>query len=189
MDFLEKNWLVIWQHFWLFATVAVGGLIAGWGSARFFYSERLALLKERLEANPKQGVINATVSAKIVYPSSGAHGRNLLANATHEVKVGEVLSLRAEIPDGEHLHVKLLGLPAIYLDDGNAGWSMSVMGNRNWVVSTYAQTKEGGEQHFDAESGIADLSIRFSREGQFRVLTTVGSGAVGSEKLVSVRKA
>lgn len=189
MDFLEKNWLVIYQHIWLFTTVAVACSVAGWVVARFFYSERLAFWKERLDGAPKQSTSGAAASPKIVYPPGGAHGRNLLANATHEVKVGEHLSLRAEIPQGEHLHVKLVGLPAVYLDDGNAGWVMSVMDNRNWVVGSYVSTNAGGEQHFSAESGVADLQIRFQREGELCLVVTTGGEGGQSSKLLSVRKA
>lgn len=103
------------------------------------------------------------------YPPQGRFGKNILSGHTHEVVAGRPMSMQAQVPKDARLHVVLTGLPAIYLEDSNAGWSFSIAGIMNWDHGRYQTTRSGGEQHFDAEAGNADMKITFSRAGKLTV--------------------
>ncbi len=98
--------------------------------------------------------------------------------------------MQAHVPKGSHVHVVLSGLPAIYLEDGNAGWSFPIIGVQNWSNSTYQDTANGGEQHFDAVPGPAEMEISFSRPGKLVVKCFEHNAAEPTwTKIVSVNAA
>jgi hypothetical protein len=168
MELFQQNWALIGSNFWVFASVAVLFFGLGWGAARLLYRERLEILKAKAESQkPKTAIL--TGGSSFVYAVNGRHGRNLLSRATYEVRVNESTSLRAEIPDQSRLHLVLRGLPPAYIEDTSGGWAYSVAGVTNWVAGDYHQDMQKAEQHFDAESGTAELKLYLYRQGDLTI--------------------
>lgn len=168
MDLLRQNWGWITANLWGFATFVVLAFCAGWGVAKLFYGERIELLKARAGSQNKQSDKESAVS-KFQYVANGRHGPNLLAATTHDAFVGQELSLRADIPDNEMLHVVLHGPPHTHLSDTSGAWHYNVVGVTNWVISMYQDNTSSPVQHFNAESGRAELQLIFARAGNVHV--------------------
>ncbi|MHB1282416.1 MAG: hypothetical protein ACYCZI_00890 [Metallibacterium scheffleri] len=168
MDLLKQYWGWITANPWGFATFVVMAFGAGWGVAKRFYGERIELLKARL-GGPNQHSVKESSVSKILYVTNGRHGPNLLGATTHDAFVGQVLSLRADIPENETLHVVLHGPPYAHLSDTSGAWHYNVVGVTNWIISKYQDNTSSPVQHFNAESGRAELELSFSRAGNVRV--------------------
>lgn len=189
MEFFQQNWAVISSNSWVFASVAVVFFGLGWGAARLLYGERLEILKAKAESQRPETAI-VTAAGSFVYPVNGRHGRNLLSSATHEARANEPISLRAEIPDQSRLHLVLRGLPPVYVEDTSGGWGYSVAGVTNWVAGDYHQDMQKAEQHFDAESGTAELSLHLYRAGELTIEAYEGTDQRPTwSKVVKVRPA
>jgi hypothetical protein len=89
-------------------------------------------------------------------------------NSNSTVKIGESVSLRADIPDVERLHIEMEGPKRVYFSDNDASWHYSVGKLINWSAQTYKNEK-GGFQAFDAEAGVADKELKFNRVGEVTV--------------------
>lgn len=188
MDNLQQIWPVIQDQIWSFSSLALVIFGLGWGAARLFYGERLEILKEKA-GRPKEAPRDSSPKA-FAYPTDGRHGRNLLSNTVREARVGDIFSLRAEIPKGSSLHVILKGLPPIYLEDTSAAWSYSVVGVANWVAGEYHQDMQAAEQHFNAEVGAAELRLYIHREGELVIEAYEGGpGGNSWRKAMRVRQA
>ncbi len=179
-----------------FITMAIVLAGLGFAAAKAIYSERIEVLKSRLDGRaagaPASGSVPgaALASIEFSYPTMGRFGRNLLAHLTHEVTVGDHLSMHALVPEDRQLHLVLRGVPPIYVEDTSAAWSFSVMRVTNWVNSLYQQTMEGAEQRFDALAGPADMDIVFHRAGDLVIEAHEGhSPAAVWTKRVRVRAA
>lgn len=161
MEFIKNNWDWISSNLWgAFGLVALCvGL--GWTFASLYYKERIEILKE------KNSGISPTKKniMKYQYAQHGRYGKNILSNSTSTVKVGEPVSLRADIPDGKQLHVEIKGPKRVYLEDEEASWQCSVEHSINWSAQKY-QNEKGGFQAFDAEDRIADKNLTFNRVGE-----------------------
>jgi hypothetical protein len=168
MDLLQQNWGWVTANPWGFATFVVLAFGAGWGAANLFYRERIELLKARA-GRPDQQSTKTSAPRTFQYVANGRHGPNLLAATTHDAFVGQELSLRADIPDNETLHVVLHGPPHAYLSDTSGAWHYNVVGVTNWVMSKYQDNTSSPVQHFNAESGRAELQLIFARAGNVRV--------------------
>jgi hypothetical protein len=190
MEILHQNWGLISSNPWTFASFALLFFGLGWGAARLLYAERLELLKER-SGGPKQPLNSQEESVKAFsYPTSGRYGRNLLSSATHEVRANDSFSLRADIPDSSRLHLILKGLPPIYVEDTSASWAYSVVGVVNWVSGDYRQDMDSAEQHFDAESGTAELKLYLHRAGNLTIEAYEGTDQRPTwSKVIQVRPA
>lgn len=189
MEFFQQNWALIGSNPWIFATVALLFFSMGWGAARLLYSERLEILKAKAERHQPNSAV-ATGDIQFSYPVNGRHGRNLLSSATHEARINEQLSLRAEIPNQSRLHLVLKGLPPLYIDDTSGGWSYSVAGVANWVAHQYHQDMQNAEQHFDAESGVAELRLQLLRQGDLTIEAYEGTDQRPTwSKVIKVRPA
>jgi hypothetical protein len=190
MDILQQNWALISGHPWPFASIALLFFGLGWGAARLLYAERLELLKERSGGIKQASSPHQENQKEFSYPTNGRHGRNLLSSSTQEVRADESFSLRAEIPNSSRLHLVLKGLPPIYLEDTSASWSYSVVGVANWVSGEYHQDMKSAEQHFDAESGAADLKLHLHRAGNLTIEAYEGTDQRPTwSKIVQVRPA
>lgn len=189
MEFFQQNWALIGSNFWVFASVATLFFGLGWGAARLLYGERLEILKAKAESQkPKTAILNG--SSSFVYAVNGRHGRNLLSSATHEVRINEPISLRAEIPDQSRLHLVLRGLPPAYIEDTSGGWAYSVAGVTNWVAGDYHQDIQKAEQHFDAESGTAELKLYLYWQGELTIEAYEGTDQRPTwSKVVKIRPA
>ncbi len=187
MEFFQQNWELISSNFWVFESVAVLFFGLGWGAARLLYGERLEILRTKAEGQkPKAEVV--TGASSFAYPVNGRHGRNLLSSATHETRANESISLRAEIPDQSRLHLVLRGLPPMHIEDTSGGWGYSVAGVTNWVAGDYHQDMQKAEQHFDAESGIAELKLHLYRAGELTIEAYEGTDQRPTwSKVVQVR--
>lgn len=175
MEFLRQNWEWIAMNPWGFGTFIILAFGAGWTAAKLFYRERLELLKARAEST--NHVTNSESAAQVFeYVANGRHGPNILAATLHDIVVDQELSLRANIPEGQTLHVVLHGSPDEYLDDTSAAWAYNVVGVTNWVMSKYQDSTSPPVQHFNAESGRAELELSFCRPGIVRVEVFEGSG-------------
>jgi hypothetical protein len=164
MELLKENWNWIVSNPWGFATMSVLLLGAGWAAAKMFYSERIELLKARASGHDSRSADKPTIK-KFQYRPIGRHGRNVLADTTHDATVGDPMSLQAEIPDGEKLHVVMRGPPPSSLSPTLGAWYYSVIGVANWAPSTYKEDTSSSTQHFNAEVGQAEMKFTFNRTG------------------------
>lgn len=179
MGLLQQNWGWITANPWGFAAFVVSAFGAGWGVARLFYGERIELLKARAGSPNQHGAKEAPVR-KFLYVANGRHGPNLLGATTHDAFVGQELSLRADIPDNENLHVVLHGPPHAHLSDTSGAWHYNVAGVTNWVISKYQDNTSSPVQHFNAESGRAELQLIFARAGNVHVEVFEGDSSSAS---------
>ncbi|NAW33742.1 hypothetical protein [Halomonas alimentaria] len=163
MKFLYENWNWISSNAWVATGFALLFFGLGWGSARILYHERLELLKAKSGSAESQ-----PPSTSFTYPQFGRHGKNVLANTTTNVVAEEWVSLRAEIPVNSELHVEMCGPQPEYLDDTEGSWMYSIGHVINWTASEY-DFSNGGKQCFDAEGGIADMKLRFTRAGVVKI--------------------
>lgn len=187
MELFQQNWTLINSNFWVFASVAVLFFSLGWGAARLLYGERLEILKAKAEGQkPKTAIL--TGGGSFDYPATGRHGRNLLSSAIHEVPTNEPISLRAEIPAQSRLHLVLRGLAPVCIEDAHGGWGYSLAGVTNWVAGDYHQDTQNAEQHFDAESGTAELKLYLYRQGELTIEAYEGTDQRPTwSKVVKVR--
>lgn len=184
MDFIKENWNWIIDNFWKLITLTSIFFIAGWSLSSLFYKERIEILKEKLNNNK----IGSKSLVEFTYPETGINGKNILANSTLTIEENENVSLKAVIPNNEKLVVELKGPKPIHKHDNNASWSFSLGKKRNWTAKTY-EPENGGRQEFDAESGSADMELKFHREGE--VMISVFEGDKRSStwtKTINVRK-
>lgn len=179
MDLLQQNWGWITANPWGFVALVVLAFGAGWGTARLFYGERIELLKAKAGSPNQHGVKESSVG-KFLYAANGRHGPNLLGATTHDAFVGQELSLRADIPDSQTLHVVLHGSPRANLSDTPGAWHYNLMGVTNWVVSKYQDNTSSPVQHFNAESGRAELQLSFACAGNVRVEVFEGDSSSAS---------
>ena len=179
MGLLQQNWGWVTANPWSFATFIILAFGAGWGAAKLFYGERIELLKAKV-GSPSQQSTKESVIGKVQYVANGRYGPNLLAATTHDAFVGQELSLRADIPDDETLHVVLHGPPHAYLNDTSGAWHYDVVGVTNWVISKYQDNTSSPVQHFNAESGRAELQLTFARTGNVRVEVFEGDSSSAS---------
>lgn len=179
MDLLQQNWGWITANPWGFSAFVVLAFGAGWGAAKLFYGERIELLKARA-GSPNQQSAEKSAISKFQYVANGRHGPNLLGATTHDAFVGQELSLRADIPDNEMLHVVLHGPPHAYLSDASGAWHYNVVGVTNWVISKYQDDTSSPVQHFNAEPGRAELQLIFARAGNVRVEVFEGDSSLVS---------
>jgi len=168
VDLLRQNWTWIASNPWAFAAFVVVAFGFGWGAARLFYSERIELLKLKAGASLRSSSAYEPAT-KFQYRISGRHGPNLLGSATHDVKVGQHISFQAYVPQGEKLHVVLHGPPQTSLSAMPAAWYFNVVGVVNWVASTYQEGTSSATQHYNAESGPADMQFHFARAGDVSI--------------------
>lgn len=168
MDLLRQNWGWIAGNPWGFTAIVVVVFVAGWGAARLFYSERIELLKLRI-TDAGKAASGKPASNKIQYNPSGRHGPNILAASTHDAEIDQRLSFQANIPDGQKLHVVLYGPPPVNLGHIRGAWGFNVVGVVNWVASTYQESTTTPVQHFNAESGQAEMQFFFWRAGNVRI--------------------
>lgn len=191
MEILQQNWGLISSHPWVFASVAALFFSLGWGAARLLYVERLELLKEKVDGSKQPTTLQQQDNPKeFSYPTNGRHGRNLLSSTTQEVRVNDSFSLRADIPENSQLHLVLKGLPPVYVEDTSASWSFSSVGVANWVGGDYHQDMQSAEQHFDAESGTAELKLNLHRAGSLTIEAYEGTDQRPTwSKVIQVRSA
>jgi hypothetical protein len=182
MELVQQNWHWISTNPWGAAGLALLCITFGWAAASLFYQERIEVLKERQSVPKKQ----TSSSPQFVYPTVGRHGKNVLANSTKDVFVGDWLSFRAEIPSKSRLHIELQGPEFEDLDDTGASWMYSIS-TINWTTSKY-DAQNGGRQFFDAEEGTADLKLQFARAGEVRITALEGASQTPSwTKVLRVR--
>jgi hypothetical protein len=164
MEFIKTNWDWVSSNPWSSIGFAALFFGIGWSLARLYYKERIEILKEKNSIIPpsKKKVKNYT------YAQHGRYGKNILVNSTPTIKIGEPVSLRAEIAEGQRLHIEMEGPKRVYLSDNDPSWLYSVGKSINWSAQTYKNEK-GGFQAFDAESGVADKELIFKREGEVTV--------------------
>lgn len=179
MELLQRNWGWITTNPWGFATFVVLAFGAGWGVAKLFYGERIELLQARA-GSPNQQSDKKSAVSKFQYVANGRHGPNLLAATTHDAFVGQELSLRADIPDNETLHVVLHGSAHANLSDASVAWHYNVVGVTNWVMSKYQNNTSSPVQHFNAVSGRAELQLTFARAGNVHVEAFEGDSSSAS---------
>ena len=165
MDLIKANWDWIASNPWGFAALAALLFGAGWGFAKLLYSERIELLKAQIAASSESGT-SKIPATKFLYRPNGRHGRNVLADTTHDVTAGDQLSFQADVPDGKKLHVVVHGPPPQSLSETFGAWYFSVIGVNNWTHSTYQENTSGPIQHFNAEDGRADMMFFFGRPGE-----------------------
>lgn len=168
MDLFKANWDWIASNPWGFAALSLLMFGLGWGLAKLLYGERLELLKVQLFSLSKSCPENGPVT-EFRYRSHGRHGRNVLADTTHDVTIDEKLSFQADVPDGEKLHVVLHGPQPQLLSETSGAWHFSVIGVNNWTNSKYQENTSGCVQHFNAEEGPADMQFFFARPGQVKI--------------------
>lgn len=169
VDLLRQNWGWIGDNPWGFIALVVVAFGSGWGAARLFYSERIELLKIKAGASLKLHSAEQAPHASFHYRTSGRHGPNVLGSATHDAKIGQRLSFQADIPHDGKLHVVLHGPPLSLLGATQAAWYFNVVGVMNWVASLYQESTSSPVQHFNAESGAADMQFYFGRPGDVRM--------------------
>lgn len=145
-------------------------------------------LKSQLASQiPDVGSKQSSQEQKFLYQPYGRSGRNILSDTTHDVKAGEDLSLEAKVPTGKKLHVVLHGPPPQHIDESSGAWHYSISGIQNWKISKYQENPSGCIQHFNAEEGMAEMTIFFSRDGQFTIEVFEGESRVASwRKIISV---
>ncbi len=106
----------------------------------------------------------------IEYPMHGRHGANILARDFESISLKTPVSMRANVPPGQVLRVRLTGAKPEYLDQTEAAWYYK-MAPINWTGGQYAESL--GEtfpvQTFTAEAGAADAEIAFHRRGQVTI--------------------
>ncbi|WP_278403520.1 hypothetical protein [Pseudoalteromonas ruthenica] len=164
MEFIRTNWDWIASNPWVslgFAALCFG---IGWAVACLYYKERIEILKEKISGMPP----SKEKIEKYSYAQHGRYGKNILVNSTSTVKAGESVSLRAEIPDGQRLHVEMEGPKRVYLADKEASWHYTDGKSINWSAQAY-KNENGGFQAFDAEGGVADKELTFKRVGEVTV--------------------
>lgn len=164
MEFIKTNWDWISSNPWVSLSFAALCFGVGWGVACLYYKERIEILKEKVSGIPS----SKEKIKKYSYAQHGRYGKNILVNSTSTVKVGEPVSLRAEIPEDQRLHVEIEGPKRVYLADNEASWVYSIGKSINWSAQTYKNEK-GGFQAFDAEGGVADKELTFKRIGEVTV--------------------
>ena len=175
MDFIKTNWDWISNDPWVSLGFAAFCCGIGWAAACLYYKERIEILKERISGMPsaKEKIV------KYSYAQHGRYGKNMLVNSTSTIKVAEPVSLRAEIPDGERLHIEMEGPKRAYLSDNDASWCYTVGKSINWSAQAYKNEK-GGFQAFDAEGGVADKELKFNRVGEVKVSVFEGESQTPS---------
>lgn len=180
MGLLQQNWGWITANPWGFTTFLALAFGAGWGAAKLFYGERIELLKAKASSPNQRSAKEQSIRKSHLYVANGRHGPNLLGATTHDVFIGQELSLRADIADNETLHVVLHGPPHACLSDTSGAWYYNVVGVTNWVISKYQDNTSSPVQHFNAESGLAELKLIFSRSGNVRVEVFEGDSSSAS---------
>ena len=168
MELLRQNWAWIALNPWGFTALVVVAFGLGWGAARLFYSERIELLKLKVGEAGKTASGKAPTT-KFQYKTNGRHGPNVLATSTHDAEIDQRMSFQAYIPEGQQLHVILHGPPMVDLGQTPAAWGFNVVGVVNWVASTYQESTTAPLQHFNAESGQAEMQFFFWRTGDVRI--------------------
>ena len=168
MELNKANWDWILNNPWGFAALSLLIFGAGWGLAKLFYSERIELLKAQIASAGTRSSESSPVSG-FHYRSHGRHGRNLLAETTHDVVVDEQLSFQATVPEGRRVHVVLRGPQPHSLSETAGAWYFPVIGVNNWTASKYQENTSGCVQHFNAEEGPADMQLFFARAGRVQI--------------------
>ncbi|WP_456983524.1 hypothetical protein [Luteimonas sp. A478] len=169
MDFLQQNWAWMSSNPWGSLGLALLCFGLGWGAARLLYHERLEVLKEKGHAHA--GPVPSTTFS---YPQHGRHGKNILSNSVNDVALDEHVSLRAEIPASSRMYVEIRGPKPEDLGDTEVSWFFSLGQTINWTSSKY-DVAGGGKQSFSAESGIADMQLRFARPGDVQIVAYEGA--------------
>lgn len=118
-----------------------------------------------------------TKQIDIDYPTQGRHGANILSHTFEAISLKTPVSMRAIIPPGRELRVRLTGPKPEYLDQTEGAWYYA-MSPINWTGGPYSESL--GEtfpiQAFTAEAGTADLQITFCRRGAVAIEAFEGSG-------------
>lgn len=118
----------------------------------------------------KRASTATTVPVDIDYPTQGRHGMNILSHTFETVSLKTPVSMRAIVPPGRTLRVRLAGPKPEYLDQTEGAWHYA-MSPINWTGDLYCESL--GEtfpiQSFTAEEGTADLQITFSRRGAVQI--------------------
>lgn len=108
--------------------------------------------------------------AAIDYPIQGRHGMNILCSTSHTISQNSSASMRAIIPVGREVRVRLRGPKPEYLDQTDGAWYYTLP-PINWSADSYSEAL--GEtfpiQTFTAETGTADLKITFARRGPVQI--------------------
>lgn len=163
MKLLRDNWDWITLNPWGAASLAILLFLLGWGAARLFYRERLAVLAEQRNSETlQQG------TKKFTYPKSGRFGRNILSRSTTNIFKDEEVSLRADVPKGKELSIELRSLEPNNTEQKKAAWLCPLGKSINWSEQKY-QYSEGGHQLFECEEGVADKEIHFKCPGEIAV--------------------
>lgn len=128
-----------------------------------------AVILHKIKDSQELQKATSSIQKAFFYKEHGRFGKNILSGHTHEVVIGHPVSMHASIPTQSKLHIVLSGLPPTYLSDPDGAWYFSITGIQNWIHTTYQTTPSGGEQHFDAEVGEAELKITFQRAGKLTI--------------------
>ena len=197
-DWLEKNWAVVSANPWVFVQFFVIVSAATFGFVRWWYMERIDLLKARIDglnasisnkADRTESVaVNGSGPDKFEYPASGLYGLSILALGANPLVVGQSYSMAAVVPAGCKLRVQILGPGASNLASFMGAWTFGVP-PRNWIHQDYVETTSGAEQWFDAVPGEADLKFMPQRGGTLILRAYEGGAEPVWERRVPVREA
>ncbi|WP_448098211.1 hypothetical protein [Luteibacter yeojuensis] len=178
LEWLAKNSLLVTANPWPFFIFFVLSVLGSAAFFRWFYAERIALLKDRIdhpkdttggksEVDPAK-VVDEPLRRRFEYPASGLYGMNILGLGVNPLVVGQYYSMRAVIPPGRTLQVQLSGPGVIDLTDSGGAWGFSTS-TRNWAHQPYVESTSTPEQWFQAVAGEADLMFFPRRQGELIV--------------------
>lgn len=153
---------------------------------------RIEALKGELEREQKAAreIAAAHQAARksedeVVIPHMSPNGQNILSPAVDWVRAKEWVGVRAIVPKGRVLLLKIEGLGP---KQAAPGWSWRMGGTTlGWDHESYNSESAVPLQTWTATEGVADLKFNFERAGEVVISLTSDDGKLSSTKRLRVK--
>ncbi|UKE47038.1 hypothetical protein [Xanthomonas cerealis] len=120
----------------------------------------------------------------VQFPFTSPNGSNILSPAVESVRANEVVGVRATIPKGRALLLKIEGLGPQQQD---AAWSWSLTGTTmGWNHELYNGESSLPVQSWTAWEGTADLKFKFHRAGEVTLYLASDDGRTNVTKKLRI---
>ena len=121
----------------------------------------------------------------VVLPHMSPNGQNILSPAVDWVRAKEWVGVRAIVPKGRVLLLKIEGLGP---QQAAPGWSWRMGGTTlGWDHENYNSESTVPLQTWTATEGVADLKFTFERAGEVAISLTSDDGKLSSTKRLRVK--
>ncbi|RIA19537.1 hypothetical protein DFO63_3907 [Stenotrophomonas sp. AG209] len=196
LEAVEKHWDIIEGAPWFFLSYGFLCVSLGFGAAYMLFKERLDTMKVRLEkakedlGSPKPEPVaippsDGLLTERILFPATSPNGRNILSPSVNTVAVKEFVGVKAIVPRGQRLMLRMEGLGPQQQD---AAWSWRLGGTTTgWDNDIYNSESVVPMQMWNAWEGTADLKFQFHRAGEVRLHLASEDGTFELSKTLSIR--